>query len=270
MGLPYGKCALCGKECELTFEHIPPKKAFNNIPQKTLTGDSVIETIADENREPWDSTGLQYHNDQKGMGRNSLCQSCNNLTGKWYGGDYAFFAHGVSAIMQKCNAESGHQLEIHGNCKPLSVIKQVSSMFCSVNRGIKHEGLDALREFVLDKTSNAFPKDKIKITMYLCTGGLLRQNALSIRLLQTSAGFISQEISEIATYPLGFLMYFNEFDKGLINGADMAPFADCEYGKEYNFSFNLPIYECNIGLPADFRTKDELRRCETDTNNDEG
>ena len=26
----FGKCRLCGKECVLTYEHVPPRNAFNS------------------------------------------------------------------------------------------------------------------------------------------------------------------------------------------------------------------------------------------------
>lgn len=83
-----GKCALCGRDCELTFEHIPPRKAFNWIPEKTISGEQLICSLTDSNRMPWDFSGLKYQNDQKGMGAYTLCQTCNNNTGTWYGDEY--------------------------------------------------------------------------------------------------------------------------------------------------------------------------------------
>ena len=57
----YGRCALCGKEGELTFEHIPPRSAFNSHRTKMYTGDQLL---ADINRMPFDVQGLQYRNHQ--------------------------------------------------------------------------------------------------------------------------------------------------------------------------------------------------------------
>ena len=34
----YGKCHICGKEGKLTFEHIPPRKAFNWHGAKVYNG----------------------------------------------------------------------------------------------------------------------------------------------------------------------------------------------------------------------------------------
>ena len=74
MAKHFGKCALCGQECELTFEHIPPRAAFNSTPTKPVSGEELL----DDDRMPWDTTGLKYTNQQKGMGRYSLCPKCNN------------------------------------------------------------------------------------------------------------------------------------------------------------------------------------------------
>ena len=41
----YGHCALCGKCGELTFEHIPPKSAFNKTPVKPVTVESQYSAL---------------------------------------------------------------------------------------------------------------------------------------------------------------------------------------------------------------------------------
>jgi SNF2 family DNA or RNA helicase len=46
VGKHWGKCALCGKECELTFEHIPPRAAFNSTPARPVSG---VEVLTEKN-----------------------------------------------------------------------------------------------------------------------------------------------------------------------------------------------------------------------------
>ena len=70
-----GKCALCGKEGKLSFEHIPPQAAFNTSPSRVVTGDKLLD---DTHRLPWDMDGLRYSNLQQGMGLFSICEDCNN------------------------------------------------------------------------------------------------------------------------------------------------------------------------------------------------
>lgn len=82
-----GICYICGKEDELTFEHIPPRKAFNWHRAKIYNG---YEALSKSQGEP-----ARYDNSQQGMGKYSLCQSCNNNTGTWYAQAYCDFAMDV-------------------------------------------------------------------------------------------------------------------------------------------------------------------------------
>ena len=41
----YGKCHLCGKECQLTFEHLPPQKVDNNKKVNAILGETLINHI---------------------------------------------------------------------------------------------------------------------------------------------------------------------------------------------------------------------------------
>lgn len=40
-----GKCKLCGLEKELTFEHVPPKGAFNDTPSKRYSQAEIIQRL---------------------------------------------------------------------------------------------------------------------------------------------------------------------------------------------------------------------------------
>lgn len=47
-----GKCKLCGLEKELTFEHVPPKGAFNDTPSKRYFQAEVIQRL---NKTEWET-----------------------------------------------------------------------------------------------------------------------------------------------------------------------------------------------------------------------
>ena len=99
----FGKCALCGKECNLTFEHIPPSGAYNNFPVKLISGEEAEKlAIGENNRLPWDVEGLKYNNLQKGQGMFSLCSGCNNKTGSWYANEYNTFVKNTRVSLSKC------------------------------------------------------------------------------------------------------------------------------------------------------------------------
>lgn len=76
----YGQCHICGKYGKLSFEHIPPEAALNKGQVKAYSGEEILKTFHGEK--------ARYQNMQRGMGRFSLCESCNNTTGQWYAATY--------------------------------------------------------------------------------------------------------------------------------------------------------------------------------------
>lgn len=131
-----GYCHICQKYKDLTFEHIPPHKAFNYISTKSIEGDEVLKLMTDENRMPWETIGLKYKPKPRGMGMHSLCQKCNNLTGKYYGNEYIKFANTIHLLFPQIRKKTKDICQkvvgIHiMGINPLLFAKQVLSMFCS-------------------------------------------------------------------------------------------------------------------------------------------
>ena len=90
----HGICCICGQETELTFEHIPPRAAFNHFSLKLYDFWGYLL-----------SNRTRYNQLQKGAGMYSLCERCNNLTGEWYGAAYAEFAvQGMRYYIPMCGA----------------------------------------------------------------------------------------------------------------------------------------------------------------------
>ena len=252
----YGYCALCAKYARLSFEHIPPKSAFNDSPQKVITGESVIQTVT-EGRKPWDISGLRYQNQQQGMGRMSLCSKCNSLTGALYGDEYKKLAHAFGKILLDTKATPNSSVVIEkAQIRPLPIIKQVCSMFCSLNHGIKD--MDKIAAFVLDRDSHAFPKEKFRLGMYLMARGVARQVPVSAICYSEGSSMRTVLVSEIAAFPMGFVLLFNPDEKTTMPCADISFFADYEYDQVCNAEMILPVYECNIMFPLNYRSQEEL------------
>lgn len=221
-------------------------------------------------KKPWDFNGLHYKNEQRGTGRYSLCQSCNNKTGSWYGEEYVKFVEGFHYLMQKEKPEPGMIMHVEeATFRPLPVLKQIVSMFCSLHQiDENNELFDLLRAFVLDKTARNFPKDRIRIGMYLFGGGTLRQAPITAIVKCQEDGNRIEVLSEIVTYPMGYIMYFDP-DKNLkMPCADITEFCDTNFEEECKVQIQLPVYECNIPFPADFRSKSELIKCVEDNRRD--
>lgn len=86
-----GTCCICSREGKLTFEHIPPHKASNGFQLKLY---NIGKYITENN--------ARYSSLQNGAGAWTLCSSCNNLTGAWYGNAYVEFAsQGITYYRKK-------------------------------------------------------------------------------------------------------------------------------------------------------------------------
>jgi hypothetical protein len=256
----FAKCALCGEEKELTFEHVPPHKAFNWFPAKIVTHETILRR-SDADRKPWDFSGLPYTDSQRGLGAYTLCQPCNNITGEWYGNDYIEFVFGLHNVILENQSKAGTTLSVENEkFRPLPVMKQVISMFCSLNHasivGKEHK---VLREYVLDRTSTVFPKNRYRLGMYLHIHGTQRRVPFAVQ-IKTGERIkpTFKTLSEIATYPVGFILYFDPDDNLKMPCPDITALCECGYQEECKVEVSLPVYQCNTLLPEDFRSKSEI------------
>ncbi len=244
-----GKCALCGKECKLTFEHIPPKAANNAKPAKPVSFDEYIKK---HNRLPWDISGMKYTNQQKGMGVFSLCQECNNNTGAYYGNEYLGFVKRAVAMIHFGVPEQCDLIEFH-EVYPLRFIKQVCSMFCSINPELPY--LNEMRAFVLDKESTHLNREKYRIQMYFNSGNTTKYNGYTVAIY---SGLGSIGMSELVVPPFGFQLILSPNNETEYTGFDITPLSDCEYNSKVKITMPIIFNEVNSVIPNDYRSKEEI------------
>jgi hypothetical protein len=79
-----GECGLCGEFKPLSFEHVPPRSAFNDKPVFVQSFEHLY------NKESHVYGKRMRSN--RGFGGYTLCELCNNNTGSWYANDFAEFA----------------------------------------------------------------------------------------------------------------------------------------------------------------------------------
>lgn len=252
-----GKYALCRNKTILTFEHIPPRAAFNYFPAKPVSGDKLFN---DPERMPWDIQGLQYTNQQRGMGLNSLCKVYNNTTGAWYGDEYNTIAHAIHSILIHDIPPQNNVIRI-SEIHPLRFCKQILSMLCSINNNIGDPRFDDLRKFVLDKDKIGIDKSHYRLCMYFTRSITMKYAPPSFLLIPTTQGNESIALSEITAYPLGFILYFDPQNTISYEGIDIISFADFNYGDKVTAEFPLCINDMNDIFPIFFRTKEEIRKC---------
>ena len=256
-----GKCCLCGQECELSFEHIPPRAAFNSDPAKPVKGTEFLtdQRLNNDSRMPWETKGLKYENQQQGMGMFSLCTSCNNNTGSWYGADYIKFARTMHIALQKGFTAEENAIQVY-EVYPLRIIKQILSMFCSINTP-DNENLDEIRRFVLDKDAVGLDKSKYKLCMYFTKSTFVKYNGHSVLILHGEKGGSVVGLSELTAYPFGFILYFDPPEGRNYQGFDITSFAEVGYDSCVTVEMPLDIREVNDFFPEQYRSRDEIRKC---------
>lgn len=252
----FGKCALCGKACELTFEHVPPRAAFNSTPVRPVSGNEFFkeEVINDKERMPWDTEGLKYQNQQQGMGRYSLCQECNNNTGSWYGDAYITFARTAHTAIKNRTTEDPDGIGFK-DMYPARIINQVLSMLCSINSPDRPQ-FEELRKFVLDKDAVGIDKSKYMLCMYFTETTLYKQAGFSVLLRESAYGFESMAMTELTAYPFGFILYFNPTETWPYHGTDITSFADFGYDDKAIIEMPWKIEEMNDIFPEHFRSRE--------------
>ena len=256
-----GICKLCGKETFLTFEHVPPKAAFNNLPVRKIESDDLINMISDPLRKPWDFEGVHGKDMQKGSGDYYLCQSCNNNTGDWYIKEYVKFSREIEKIEYEIDDPKRNQFTIN-DIYPLRIFKAIMTMFCDINNNCF--GDEKLREFLLNKESTEFDNNKYQLYLYFPKGSIMRMCPYSV--LGFTDGF-NLSVSEISRYPIGLALYFDKPDDYCPEGILINDMLNYGYYDKTNYNFeNVPFLNINSSFPADYRTKEEIEDCMNECN----
>jgi hypothetical protein len=246
-----GECWICGSIGKLTFEHVPPRAAFND---RGIFHAKMDEVLGGE----WTpGTPLPLgKQQQRGAGRYSLCAKCNNDTGAWYGTAYVDFARQAMILLHRSNGKM--TLAYPYGIFPLRVLKQIAVMFFSACGPEFRKAHPELATFVLDRERRLLPKD-IHIWAYLHhpTESISTRQAGVTGMM--SLGGNSHVFSEIAFPPFGLIMSFrpepmhqelcnlSHFSYSTINTWEVA-------------WLKLPVFPVVSPLPGDFRTVDEINK----------
>jgi len=168
-----GTCQICGLEKELTFEHVPPKKAFNDAP--ALIHLASVEQLSSlpPNTTPFHSEAIFY---EKGFGSYTLCGECNNYTGGTYGKYYVAFARQIYESIESRKEVKGKFAQVSITFRPARVLKQIIVMFASIyaNTGrVFGEDYPELKDILLNKNALWLPSSH-SFYLYFLAGGSAR------------------------------------------------------------------------------------------------
>lgn len=250
-GSKFGECRICGIQCKLSFEHVPPRSALNDKP---LIQAKLDQLLAQENLDK-----LRGKTMQGGIGAFTLCPTCNTKTGRWYSSAYASWAHQGLVVAEKMgqDPECFHPVDIH----PLRVIKQVIAMFFSTNsEGFRHFKPELVRFVLNPNEKNLDPG--ISIWTYLNVSGRSRTSGNIVRGTFGAVESPMAEItllSEISFPPWGYIMTYNSDPAPDVRLLDIAGFARYGYDELSHLFLRLPILHVYSPFPADFRPREQVK-----------
>ena len=256
----YGTCAICGQHRKLTFEHFPPKGAFNSDKIKHYPVDEILQAKI----MPWELEKVKYKGiTQQGLGSHITCEKCNSNLGSWYADEYVNFAHIVASVLTNLKDEikpaDPHIYIKDAKIKPLNFFKQVVALFVYLHGDKNGEFQKNAREFLLNKENKTFDFTKYRISMYFLEKGYRATPCSGIGSF-TDGGITMKFVSEFAFPPLGFVLEFNPGGKQTY-GADISCLANYDYNVEGLIELSVPLRQINGVFPTDYRTRQEIIDC---------
>ena len=264
---PFGICCICGKLEKMSYEHVPPRSAFNDCPAVMTPALKLINVPP-----------LEYGNQngeirQRGIGEYTLCEPCNNRTGQWYGTAYAWWARQGLEWLKVVDRPT--RLYFPFRIFPLRVIKQIVCMLFSVRGARLRKHHPELVKFVLDPRQKYLHPD-IHIYAYLNLGnhGRYMGGAVKFELneddvnMGTLDDMVSEAnrlwskgrvMSEIGCRPIGYLVSYDSTppDARLV---DISYFASYGYYDWQPLALNLPALPVWTYFPGDYRPLEQIER----------
>jgi hypothetical protein len=236
-----GICRICKKKTELSFEHIPPKAAFNKYTR--FRSVPYLEYVQNSHREDYKPTAKLQ---QGGVGDYCLCRNCNSFLGNNYVPDYFKMAQVGKAIFQDKNFEKAIFTTVE--ISPLRLLKQALAMFVCMNEPEFTDENPELLHFLKNPKEQNLP-DKFRVFMYLNHAGQIRK-------LTTMYTNIYGLVNELAFPPLGFVLSVNSNNSFPLTEITHFKNIDSEYRGDVNFE--LLNHPTHLPFPIDYRTNEEI------------
>jgi len=242
-----GKCHICGTEGKLSFEHVPPKAALNN---KSVIGVGFDKAITVG---PYDR--LTGRIEQRGAGAYTLCESCNNTTGRWYAPAFANWCVQGAEILIR--TEFNPRIFTIQYIFPLRIIKQIVTMFFSVNPDTYASVNPELVEFVLNKEKMYLPP-KYRFYVYFNRGAAT--DRLRYAGIMAKSNFDTGNLtvlSEISFPPFGYVL---TIDSGPPDDRlfEITHFARYRYNDFKVQEMKPVVLDTPTFVPGDYRTPQEV------------
>lgn len=241
-----GICCICGVEGKLSFEHVPPESAFNHRPIVIAEWDQIQKSIGDV-------SSIRGRTKQRGFGRYTLCERCNNRTGHYYRAPYADWAYqGMRLHYVGCDVSHFyHNFYIF----PLRVFEQILCMFMSACGPTLRKSEPTLEYLV------RYPRFRCElgdIRLFIFDNyNFIRKSGVAVG-MNTRSG-VTNIFAEFIFPPFGYVLALDgkEVDERM---TEITHFSRFSFEEFRCFPINLNTINPYTYLPGDFRSQSEVAK----------
>lgn len=247
----YGTCHICSAEGKLSFEHVPPRKAYNDHGVVWTTLDRWVE------RQAPDWQGQEGRKQQKGSGGYTLCERCNNSTGDWYAREYIAWAKAGIDLASQLPVGQISEMVLRQS-RPCNFLKQVVAMLLSVNPPPFADLHPELVQFVKSRRSYGILSPKYDFFLTVVSGCNARFNAVS-----SIGDFFTgkwQLLSEVAYAPFSVVMTINTGNEPLEREVGrISHFSHFRYDEVRDVRLRVGRGHITTPYSGDFRSLDAVK-----------
>jgi hypothetical protein len=250
---PEGPCHLCAIVGKLSFEHVPPRSAFNDRP--LFSADS--KWLLEEAHTFEEFTNPRGTPEPEGAAAFTLCERCNNVTGSWYGPAYVGWAVQGREHLSRMRSSTTAKVSSF-SIFPARVLKMLLCMFASANPPGTLSRERDLQRFVLDRDAVHLPP-QFRVYCFLMDpdSWASRQSGPTTILDASAGGREIRTFSEIAFPPFGYVLCFDGSSPPAPM-QDITWFADCTFGDHREVHLELPVLPICSPFPGDYRSAAEV------------
>jgi hypothetical protein len=255
------RCRICRREeAKLSYEHVPPRAAFNDEPTTVYGFDDWLNR-GEDGALPGGRI------EQRGAGGHTLCERCNNNTGSWYGTELKRAANTGATLLEQTPLKELDGLLEHRWAQvklkqsemgphPLRFIKQIVAMLLATSPPeltLKHPELG---DFVLDRTRTGL-SDRYRFYLALYAGPWARSTGV-VPALDMDRNRRDTFV-EVAWPPYAYVMTIDSAPEA-VPTVDITPMVDVGYNQRADIELELLVAFGHTAIPIDYRTSAMIER----------
>lgn len=236
-------CHICGSRENLTEEHTPSKKAGN--PSRIVSASVDEERSAEQQAVVWKTTLVQG-----GAKMRTLCEKCNNSTGRWYNPAYVRLVRRCSPLAVPANV--GRVVDVTIS-RPQRVAKQaLTTLLATMQSGVTVR-FPHLRQLLAEADARG-AISPLRLGLFLRANAGGRPTGIVGKMdRERRAGRL---VAEFSFWPLGWTLTFD--DKPVEGTADVSEWTTHGYHDQADLTVGVPCQWAMYANPGDFRAPEEF------------